>query len=304
MSARPLACALALFAGLAGPPDAAGYGGADSFDFLFMDGGAKPAALGGAFVAGRNDADILAYNPAGLASMERHHASFMHTGHFQSVRRDRLAGALRGGLGLSFDRLSFGEIGRTTLSNPSGIGTHGFTPTATVITAGAGLPVIAGWTAGAALKYLRHDIDGHNAAAWAGDAGVQGAVLTNPGLVLGLAVQNFGSKGRFQDWSEPLPLNLRAGGALSLDVLGVPLGISLDVNKASERETILNFGFAATFFERFALRFGQNMRNDAGPGFAFGFGVTVKDYVFDYALVPYGELGSSHQISLGMRWGE
>jgi len=304
MSRRFPLLALLLLGSMLAPRGAAAFAGADPFDFLFMENGARQSALGGAFTAGRNDANTLAYNPAGLATLERHHASFMHTSHFQSVQRERIAAALRTGLGLSFDRLTYGEIGRTTLSNPSGTGTSGFQPAATVISAGAGLTVAEGLTAGAAVKYIRQTIDDAAASAWAGDAGVQAVVLEEPGLVLGLAVQHIGSKVRFAGSSERLPLNVRGGGALSLAVFDVPVGVSFDLSKASEREMVISAGAAATFYERFVVRFGQNTRNDAGPGFAFGFGLALKDYTFDYALVPFGALGASHQISLGMRWGQ
>ncbi|MFH2202327.1 MAG: PorV/PorQ family protein [Elusimicrobiota bacterium] len=304
MSRRLALLALLLLAAACRPRAASCFAGADPFDFLFMESGARQSALGGAFTAGRNDANVLAYNPAGLASLDRNHASFMHTSQFQSVQRERIAAALRSGFGLSFDRLTFGEIGRTTLSNPSGAGTSGFQPAATVIAAGIGITVFDGLTTGAAIKYIRQTIDDTAGAAWAGDLGLQAVVMEEPGLVLGLAVQHIGTKVRFQSQSEPLPLNVRGGAALSLPVFGVPVGVSLDLNKASERELVINAGAAATFYERFVVRFGQNTRNDAGPGFSFGFGLILKDYGFDYALVPCGELGASHQISLGMRWGQ
>ncbi len=304
MRPRILLCALLCLAASAKPPEASAYAGADSFDFLFMESGARQSALGGAFVAGSNDANVLAYNPAGLAAMSSHHASFMHTSLFQSVQREHLAVAFRDGFGFSFDRLTFGELTRTTLSNPSGADADGFRPSATVLAAGGGLPLTDSLSVGTSLKYIRQSIDDVTASAWAGDAGIQAGILEEPALIAGFAVQNFGSRARFLSQREPLPLNVRAGAALSLDIFGAPVSFSFEANKASERDLILNGGLAISLHEHFTLRFGHNTRNDAGPGFAFGFGLIYSDYTFDYALVPYGVLGTSHQISLGIRWGK
>jgi len=41
--------------------------GAEPFDFIFLDAGARPAALGGAYTSLAMDANALLYNPAGLA---------------------------------------------------------------------------------------------------------------------------------------------------------------------------------------------------------------------------------------------
>ena len=118
----------------------ASYSGADPFEFLFLDGGARQAALGGAFAAGNNDANALSYNPAGIGFMQGHHASFMHTRHFQDVTRQHLAVAFERGIGLYADHISYGPIRRTTLSQPEGAGLDEFTPSALVL--GMGYEVI------------------------------------------------------------------------------------------------------------------------------------------------------------------
>jgi hypothetical protein len=47
--------------------------------FVDIGFGARPAALGGAFVAVSNDVNAMMWNPAGLASMQKNQATFVHT---------------------------------------------------------------------------------------------------------------------------------------------------------------------------------------------------------------------------------
>jgi len=288
----------------ANTPAFAGFAGADPFDFLLMESGARQSAIGGAFVSGSNDANVLAYNPAGLGAMERNHMSFMHTSHFEGVAREHAAVGLQSGLGASIDFLRYGPVSRTTLSNPSGAGAEGFTPTALVAAIGFGRPLGHSWRLGGAAKYARQEIDGIAASAYALDAGVQTLLLENPGVILGVSLQNFGTRAKFQATSESLPQTVRSGGALRTSLLGLPLGLSIDLDKASGRDLVIHAGAEATVLEALALRLGYNTRNEAGPGVSFGFGVVHSGFSFDYALVPFGVLGTSHQISLGLQWGD
>lgn len=293
-----------LLCGLALPPDVHAFAGANPFDFLFMEAGAKQSALGGAFTTGRNDANVLAYNPAGLAHMGQGHASFMHTAHFAGSSRERIALAMTNGLGASIDMLKFGSISRTTLANPAGNRTAGFTPTAMVVSAGYGLRLTDHWSAGLAGKHIRQNIDSITATAWAADAGIQGVLLEEPPLLVGAALQHFGTRTRFQSEEERLPTTGRGGAALRLAPLDIPLGLSFDLVKTAQRNTILQLGAEASILEVFALRVGYSTRNDSGPGIALGFGIIYKDLAFDYALVPFGNLGASNQFNLSFRWGD
>lgn len=285
------------------PRHASAFAGADPFDFLYMESGARQSALGGAFAAGRNDANAIAYNPAGLAFMERTHLSFMHTGHFQGVNREHIAIAVPAGIGLSVDYIKFGSLGRTTLSEPAGTG-DSFSPTAYVATLGFGMRLTENWAAGVNGKRIHQEIDGTAASSWAADAGLQVDVLQEPRVILGLSVQNLGTKTKFQSSEEGTPLNIRAGSAIRLQIAEIPIGLLVDINKASERDVIINAGIGATLWERLEIRVGYNTRSDTGLGLSFGFGLVHKNYSFDYALVPSGVLGVSNQISLGVRWGK
>jgi len=288
--------------GLAGRARAAQYAGADPFDFLFLDAGARQAALGGAAAATGNDPECLAYNPAGLAFMESHAVSFIHTAHFQGVTRERLSLATRDGLGFSVDHIDYGAIQRTTLSNPAGTGLDSFTPTAMSLAVGYGADLGSGWGAGVAAKHVREDIDSHLAAAYAVDAGLQLRVR-HPEMLVGLSVQNMGPKVQYLAKPEALPLNVKLGGAVYGRVLEVPFGLMTDVNKVPDGRIIVNAGAALEVRDGLGVRVGFNGRNDAGLGLTAGFGVELGSLTFDYAIVPFGALGYSHLFGFGLRWG-
>ena len=62
-------------------------------DFLKIGTGARPAAMAGAYAAVAADADATAWNPAGLALMEKDQAEFMHMAYLADISYESLAAA-------------------------------------------------------------------------------------------------------------------------------------------------------------------------------------------------------------------
>ena len=100
----------------------AGSAGADPFNFLFLDANARPVGLGGAYTSLATDANALLYNPAGLAKVPRHEATFMHNSYMQGINQEYLAYANPAGWGAELNYLGFGTVPRTTTANPDGAG--------------------------------------------------------------------------------------------------------------------------------------------------------------------------------------
>lgn len=299
---RRLLAGLALLALSASPASARGYGGARPFEMLFLDAGAAQGALGGAFGAGADDPNVLAYNPAGLVTLDSVRAALMHTAHFQDVSREHLA--LAGpGWGASVDYLKYGTLRRRTLSNPDGTGLDGFAPFALSAAAGFGVPLTESVSVGAALRHTRESIDGSVGSAYSADVGAQLLLSDDPLLRFGVTLQNAGPKTRFGSASESLPVNVKWGGALGFGLLGRPWVLLADVNHDETGRMVVQGGATTPLTELLAVRVGYNGRNDAGLGITGGFGVEWRSLSVDYALAPYGDLGMTHQLSLGWRFG-
>lgn len=299
---RTTAWAAALLCVLAGNARAAG--GGSPLDFLSLDTGARPAALGGAYAAAADDAEALAYNPAGLAAVKRHEASFTHLAQFSGAAAQHMAAALRQGLGFSVLTVDHGPTQRTTLSNPSGSGLGQFGGRDTAVGAGYGRTVGAGLSLGLGLKYIRSQLDSYSAGAAAVDAGVRYRPDAWPQLSLGAAAQNMGGTVRFQAQSEELPLKLRAGAAWTARWGKSSALLAFEAVKPRRGKAEPAAGLEVRPAPALALRLGYQGRNDAGLALTAGVGAAAGSWRGDYAFVPFGALGNVHRLSISFAWGE
>ncbi|MBN1823194.1 MAG: PorV/PorQ family protein [Endomicrobiales bacterium] len=191
-----------------------------------------------------------------------------------------------------------------------------------------GLPISAGITG----KFIRQTIDRYSAEAYAADLGLQYPVRAfSMPLKFGFAVQNVGTPVKFIEEEYPLPVIYTVGVSLVPGGMVLPLGVALDVSFSNDTETEWKVGTEYFMGEVLSLRLGYSDRNqvtrsavsggslgniqDNGLtklyGFMAGFGVkiplsrlmnTESTLGLDYAFVPYGDLGNTHRISLGLKW--
>jgi len=139
-------------------------------------------------------------------------------------------------------------------------------------------------------------------------------------LSLGFSCQNIGPEMKYKggkatgNESDPLPLTLRMGAGygfkvrtenainVGFDILLLPYDIGDDINIKFFEEGDIKIHIGAEYVQSkiFAARLGYKFGYDIGA-FSSGFGLKVKKYHFDYGLSFYGDLGISHQLSLGMK---
>jgi hypothetical protein len=303
MRKRLLSPGLFVLALLAAAPARAdkGTAGAQPFSFLGLDSSARAAAMGGAYTALAADADALQYNPAGLGLLRENGVSFMHNLYFESATQDHLGLALRPGFGLSADVLNYGRLTRTTYASPDG--TLGqFSIADTALSAGYGR-AFGSLSLGAAAKLLREKNDGFVGQTEAADVGALWVIPGGRGLRLGAAAQNLGGKVRFQSDRETLPTTGRAGAAWSFAAFGHENVVSVDAVKEGTDKAILSAGAETVAGGSLALRLGYTTRNAAGLGLSAGVGWRGERWSIDYAIAPYGDLGLTHRVGVGLRWG-
>jgi hypothetical protein len=159
--------------------------------------------------------------------------------------------------------------------------------------------------AGLNFKHLTSKICDESSTGWAFDFGLQYRVKSK-GLNLGVSVQNIGPKMRFIKEYSPLPLTLRTGIAYSI---GSNILFLFDVTRyLYDRRTVFSIGTEYVIFDSFFVRAGYNNNfsncNDLIKcvDFKSGFGIRLKNFNFDYALSPFGDISKVHILSIGARF--
>lgn len=277
--------------------------GTTLFNFLAIDTNVRAVGLGGAYSALAAHSGALAYNPAGLAREGGNEVAFMHNRHFQGITQEYISYASPKSWGASFNYLSFGSIRETTLSNPTGagLGTVGLTDMASG--AGYGKKVGQGVFVGAAIKVVKESVAGKTGQGFMFDGGILWDVPSAEGLTLAAALQNIGPNIRFQDVNEPLPSTIKTGAGYRFKSYGQDMTVAFDILKTRDEAIVFKLGGEVLAGGIIPLRAGFTTANDDGPGISVGTGYTSEILSFDYAFVPFKDLGDTHRFSISFRWG-
>jgi hypothetical protein len=123
---------------------------------------------------------------------------------------------------------------------------------------------------------------------------------------LGATAANLGGKLKFDDASNPLPVTYRAGAAVRVSPAFL---VTADAILRRDNKPVaaggVEWNLPATSGWTFAVRGGYNTRTagDVGglTGLSAGLGFGFKTMQIDYALVPLGDLGLTHRLSLSLR---
>jgi hypothetical protein len=270
--------------------------------------GARPVAMGEAFVAQADDLNTTAWNPAGLSQIQGIQAGFMHNIYLQDTSMEYLAYAQNlfpgAGIGANVTYLNYGSLDKYDEVNGLPVANGSFTPTVFTGTIGYGQWLLPSLAVGVSLKMISQTIDTEHYSAVAVDlGGLYKTAVT--GLQLGLAVQNLGS----QLAGANLPQNLKVGAAYVLPVkfaANDTWNTLVDVNVpfGDTSYTSVNLGTEYWYNQVVAGRVGYQIKNtgDLGgvTGLTAGAGVKVSMFSVDYALVSYGDLGLTHQLAISV----
>lgn len=280
--------------------------GTTTAQFLKLGIGAQSAGMGNAVTTVYNGTDSIYWNPANLNYLDKIELSFSHTMWFEDVNYEWFAIAIPtesvGVFGLGLQYVSYGSIDRIDNTNVSD---GSFSPLD-----------IAGYLSyanvyerlqfGLNLKYIYSKIE-NSASAIAVDLGTT-YNFNNDKTFIGATVTNIGSGMKFNDKTEQLPFLFKFGA--SHFILDEWL-IALDLNFPNDNEFYVNAG-TEYYLEvanniECAFRVGYEGRNKDIPGFNWinlGFGLRYLDCSFNYAFVPYGDIGMTHRFSLSIKLGK
>ena len=316
-----IAMVAALSAATAGSVHAGGAG-TTAANFLKIGAGARPVAMGETFIGTADDISALYWNPSGLAQLGSWELQLMHGAWMQDVNYEYFAvGGPVGAAGtfaLSVTGLLSSGIPGYTLdaigapSQTSDLSVAAFGGT---IGYGQRLDTILGLkdsldiAIGGSVKFVSQNLGGSSHVAYAADLGALWRL--NENFQIGTTLADIGTSNI--GFSTPTHFRLGAGYMTgSLMTRGDRLTAGSDVTFWSDETPKFHLGleYAIPFRPlRAAIRFGYKIIPDTGPiaGLTFGGGLALItqgsfELALDYALVPYGELGISHRLGLGVKF--
>jgi len=271
--------------------------------FLKLGVGSRPVAMGGAFVAAADDINALYWNPAGLSLAEGKQVIFTQTEWFQAIRYEYLAycqPAFGGTIGTGITYLYITDIERRNLAGTL-LGTT-VPANDLAIAVSYAKKLSERLNLGGTVKIINQQLDDKSALGVAADLGLQ-YKLNKEGLVMGLALQNMGYEAPFVLEASPLPMNLKVG--IANKTADSKLTFAADLNY-SILDSIWAVGAGIEYWVHpvFAIRTGYKynsaINNTLGAlaGLTCGAGFKIGILGIDYALVPYGDLGFTHRISV------
>ena len=281
--------------------------GTAALPFLKVSGGARAAALAGAYTALGDDCNSIFANPAGSVYMDRRCLSLSHSIWLEDMSIENISYAqqisqhstlLIGAAALfSGDMKYYGEDGSSS-------GTFDSMEMAASI--GISHILSKRFYIAAQAKLFSQSGDNRSDRVTGGDVG---AIYRGDYLKLGFSAVNLGPKIKLGEHPFDLPRTLRAG--ISRKVLkNLELGAdwidfidsgshfaagaeySLPIREDGEQVIFFRAGYAS------------GSDKNAGSGISGGLGFKTSDLLADYAVMPYGDLGLAHRFSISLFFGE
>ena len=304
--------------------------------FLEIGIGARAEAMGGAYTAQAGSAEMIYWNPAGLAFLEGTTVSLSHTQWLADTRFDFVTVAaplpfFDAVAAASVTSLAVPEQPVRTVSAPEGTGEF-YDAQDYAVSVSVSARLIPSFSVGLSGKYIRQRIWTESGSQYAIDAGVYYETPLK-GLVIGSSISNFGPDMRMAgrhltEILDPDPINrgienvpvayvtdgfslpqiFRFGLSYKLQLPAnnqVELGVDLKHPTGSTES--VNVGIEFGFLQLLFLRAGYQdlYEKDAANSFTLGGGLqyVLRDrsrFAFDYAYSHWGILQRVHRISLGI----
>jgi hypothetical protein len=308
--------------------------GTTAATFLEIGVGARPIAMGGAFVATANDASCMYWNPAGLGRLDAVEILFVHTNWLADMSFQYAGFVIplgsAGTLGANFTMLDVGEMKVRTIDYPEGTGVY-FESRDIAIGLSYGFSLTERFSLGFTAKYISQKIWNENAQSFALDIGTIYDTMLE-GLRIGAALTNFGADmkmtgndllvyydqdptrtgnndrvfAELQTNSWPLPLHFQLG--LAMDIVKNQthsLTVAVDAVHPIDNTESMHFGVEYGFIGSFFIRAGYRnlFLRDSEEGITLGGGVNVAllgnfELIADYAYADFGRLENAQRFSL------
>ncbi len=287
--------------------------GTTAANFLKFSQSAREAALAGAYSALADDSNAVFSNPGALANVEKTEIGLGFTSYIQDSKMGLVSYARDfkdGKLGMGLSLLSITGIEKRGLSDTPGIipdsGNFSSSDMAFFLSYAKKnvFPnMVDNLNGGINLKYISSKIDIYSASALAVDIGFiyKYSDKTN----LAFSVFNLGTKMKYDQDSDNLPLNIKAGMAYKWKE---KTNFLAEVSEYIYDEKLYpSIAAEHQIREGFVLRAGYKFGYDTSNlgslvGLSAGFGIRVSDIGFNYAYIPFGDLGNVHRFDFQMKF--
>ncbi|MCB4757084.1 MAG: PorV/PorQ family protein [Elusimicrobia bacterium] len=281
--------------------------GTSAGNFLKIGVGARGSAMGGAQTAVVEDVTALYWNPAALTHLRFQEVSLMHYSLVEGIRYNQASLGLptmnHGHFAVGINLLDYGDIqGYDTGALPSGK-----VEASNLLLTGSWARYLLRQTplsGGFSVKYLHSKLAGYSASAPMVDGGLLYPIKSGrlQGLTLAATLRNLGPSIKYDADGSPLPQEFVLGAGVK--ALGGNLNLALDTIVPKDNDLYFATGLEYRLFEMLNLRVGFNSNSEfIGNGLTYGIGLKFTQWNLDYAFVPFGDLGDTNRISVGIRFG-
>jgi long-subunit fatty acid transport protein len=279
--------------------------GTTGFNFLKIGVGARPIAMGEAFVASAGDINSLYWNPAGIAQLQDKEITFSYNSWLESINYGSLGTVYpfnKRAFGVSVVYLNTGKIDGYDKNNTP---TDSFTASDLAIGISYAQEFNKKFFTGGTFKVIQEKLEKESAVAYTTDIGAIYFISEN--ILLGAEIQNIGTGIKFVKEIAPPPVGFKLGCEMKL--FDKKLNIHLDLNKPVDYNLKLHLGVEywlikdiIAFRAGYRYQFGSSNDYNGLANISAGVGFRYFPVTIDYAFVPYGDLGNTHRISLNIKF--
>ncbi|MDA3792424.1 MAG: PorV/PorQ family protein [Elusimicrobia bacterium] len=272
--------------------------GSNSFEFLLIPVGARETAMAAGSATAFNP-NAFWWNPGALAYVERLNISLTYNKWFENIVQQRAGVTLplknRQVAAVNVSMLSINDIeGYDWYDTQSG----NLTSKDYCLSYSQAKKFNKYIAGGISLKAIFEQLEDESNYGAALDAGF----ILNPfsDFWLSGGVKNAGTGGAFIEEKALLPISFFGGLGMRINKFML---LSGDVNYMDE-EIFYGSGVELDLRDILFLRAGYSNFAETLSEFKLGAGWIYKDILLDYALAPYGKMGSTHRVDLTFKFGE
>jgi hypothetical protein len=257
---------------------------------------ARAIGMAEAFTSIGNSLANIHYNPAGIGFIRQHQASLMFK---RGIAEDNI-GVIDIGMPLRKGALAVGVLyysaGDIELIDSLGVEKDVNAQKDYVVCISYGYRIMTNFSVGANVKMLKSTlVEDVSASAYAADFG---GLYRIRKFAIGCAVQNVGSKLKYLDKGDALPLTIRAGASYAWNKL---IG-SADIVKQNDSDIKENIGAEYLINNMFFVRAGYKFGYDV-DSMTFGLGFKYfQRFQLDYGLALIDEFDNTHNITFTIKF--